>query len=256
MTPSPEPPGALGGAAGGSGGAAGDAAPTTVEEVVRRRLSAALGGWRGLLDSAAPALAFLIGWLLTSDVLVSVGASVAVLLVALVVRVARRETVQHAVGGILATAVAAFIASRTGRAADVFLPGILLNAALAVVFAVSMAARWPVVGFVVGAVTEDPTGWRRDRGVVALCQKLTGLLLAGYVVRVAVQLPLYLADRASGGEWTTELAVSKLVLGWPLLVLGVVVAGALLLRGRTPLQPEEPEPGTAPEHPRERTRRT
>ncbi|WP_432485137.1 DUF3159 domain-containing protein [Kineococcus esterisolvens] len=213
--------------------AAPEAAPATVEELVRRRLSVALGGWRGMLDSAAPALAFLIGWIATSDVLVSVGASVAVLLVALVARIARRETVQHAVGGILTTAVAAFIASRTGRAEDVFLPGILLNAALAVVFAVSMVARWPVVGFLVGAVTEDPAGWRRDRGVVALCQKLTGLLLAGYVVRVAVQLPLYLA-----GE-TTALAVSKLVLGWPLLVLGVLVAGALLLRGRTPLQPED-----------------
>ncbi|WP_432488127.1 DUF3159 domain-containing protein [Kineococcus sp. SYSU DK018] len=218
-----------------------EAAPTTVEEVVRRRLSAALGGWRGMLDSAAPALAFLIGWLLTSDVLVSVGASVAVLLVALVVRAARRETVQHALSGILTTAVAAFIASRTGRAQDVFLPGILINAGLAVVFAASMVARWPVVGFVVGAVTEDPTGWRRDRGVLALCQKLTGLLLAGYVLRVAVQLPLYLA----GPEHTTALAVAKLVLGWPLLALGVLVAGALLLRGRTPLQPEEdPAPRT------------
>ncbi|NAZ85640.1 DUF3159 domain-containing protein [Kineococcus sp. T90] len=217
------------GSAGGADGAG--PAPTTVEEVVRRRLSAALGGWRGLLDSAAPALAFLVAWLVTSDLLVSVGVSVAVLLVALVARVARRETVQHALGGVLTTAVAAFIASRTGRPQDYFLPGILLNAGLAVLFAASMAARWPVVGFVVGAVTEDPTAWRRDRGVVALCQRLTGLLLAGYVLRVAVQLPLYLAGS------TTALAVSKLVLGWPLLVLGVVVAGAVLLRGRTPLEP-------------------
>jgi len=212
--------------------------PTTVEEVVRQRLSLAMGGWRGLLDSAAPALAFLVTWITTSDLWPSVGASGAVLLVALVVRVARRETVQHALGGIVATAVAAFIASRTGRAEDVFLPGILLNAALAVVFAASMVVRWPVVGFVVGAVTEDPTGWRRDRGVVALCQRLTGLLLAGYVVRVAVQLPLYLAER------TTWLAASKLVLGWPLLVLGVAVASLVLLRGRTPLQ--DPSTVTGP----------
>ena len=212
-------------------GAVPEAAPTTVEELVRRRLSVALGGWRGLLDSAAPALAFLVTWLLTTDVLTSVGASVAVLLVALVARLARRETVQHALGGILTTAVAAFIASRTGRAEDVFLPGILLNCALAVVFALSMVLRWPVVGFLVGAVTEDPTAWRRDRGIVSLCQKLTALLLAGYVVRAGVQLPLYLA-----GE-TTALAVSKLVLGWPLLVAGVAVASLLLLKGRTPLEP-------------------
>ena len=182
-----------------------------------------------MLDSAAPALAFLVSWLTTHDLMTSVGASLAVLLVALVVRVARRETLQHALGGLVTTAVAAFIASRTGRAQDVFLPGILLNLGLAVVFAVSMLARWPVVGFVVGAVTEDPTAWRRDRGVVALCQRLTGLLLAGYVLRVAVQLPLYLSAN------TTALAVSKLVLGWPLLVLGVAVAGLILLRGNTPL---------------------
>jgi len=210
--------------------APGQPVPTTVEEVVRQRLSLALGGWRGLLDSAAPALAFLVTWIATSDLWASVGASGAVLLVALVVRVARRETLQHALGGIVATAVAAFIASRTGRAEDVFLPGILLNGALAVVFAASMLARWPVVGFLVGAVTEDPTGWRRDRGVVHLCQRLTGLLLAGYVIRVAVQLPLYLSGS------TTWLAASKLVLGWPLLVLGVAVASLVLLRGRTPLQ--------------------
>ncbi len=96
------------------------------------------------------------------------------------------------------TAVAAFVASRTGRAQDVFLPGILLNLALAVAFAVSMLTRWPVVGFLVGAVTEEPTAWRRDRGIVALCQKLTALLLAGYVLRVAVQLPLYLRTTRPG----------------------------------------------------------
>lgn len=205
-------------------------APQTVEELVRHRLSAALGGWRGLVDSAVAPLAFLVGWLTTRDLMVSVGASLAVMLVALVVRVARRETLQFALGGIVVTAVAAFIASRTGRAQDVFLPGILLNLALAVVFAVSMVSRWPVVGFLVGAVTEEPTAWRRDRGVVSLCQKLTGLLLAGYLVRAGVQLPLYLAGH------TTALAVTKLVLGWPLLLLGIAIAGVMLLRGRTPLQ--------------------
>ncbi|MEZ0493614.1 DUF3159 domain-containing protein [Kineococcus sp. TBRC 1896] len=204
--------------------------PQTVEELVRLRLSTTLGGWRGLLDSAVAPLAFLLAWLTTSDLWTSVGASLAVMLVALVVRIARRETVQFALGSILVTAVAAFVASRTGRAQDVFLPGILLNLALAVAFAVSMLTRWPVVGFLVGAVTEEPTAWRRDRGIVALCQKLTALLLAGYVLRVAVQLPLYLTDN------TTGLAVAKLVMGWPLLLLGLLVAGAMLLKGRTPLQ--------------------
>ncbi|WP_369052351.1 DUF3159 domain-containing protein [Kineococcus terrestris] len=209
----------------------GQPVPTTVEEVVRQRLSLAVGGWRGLLDSALPGVAFLVAWTTTQDLWTAVGASVAVMLVAVAVRVVRRETVQHALGGLFVLVVAALVASRTGRAGDVFLPGILLNAALAVVFAVSMVTRWPVVGFLVGAVVEEPTRWRRDPGVVALCQKLTALLLAGYVLRVAVQLPLYLADDVTG------LAVAKLLLGWPLLVLGLVVASVVLLRGRTPLAP-------------------
>jgi hypothetical protein len=214
-------------------------APQTVEELVRQRLSTALGGWRGMVDSGAAPLAFLIGWLTTKDLVISVGASIAVMLVALVVRIARRETLQFALGGIFVTAVAAFIASRTGRAQDVFLPGILLNLGLSLVFVVSMVTRWPVVGFLVGAVTEEPTAWRRDRGIVSLCQKLTALLLAGYLVRVAVQLPLYLAGN------TTALAVSKLVLGWPLLLAGIAIAGFMLLKGRTPLQsPELPAPET------------
>ncbi|MFB9377928.1 DUF3159 domain-containing protein [Kineococcus gynurae] len=211
-----------------------EAVPTTVEEVVRQRLAAALGGWRGLLDSALPALAFLVPWVLTSDLWVALGCSAAVLLVALVVRIARRETLQHALTGLVAIGIAAFIASRTGRAQDVFLPGILLNGAFAVAFTVSMVVRWPIVGFMVGAAVEDPTGWRRDRGVVRLCQKLTALLLAGYVIRFVVQLPLYLAEE------TTWLAVSKLVLGWPLLLAGIGIAGLVLLKGRTPFEHADP----------------
>ena len=43
-------------------------------------------------------------------------------------------------------------------------------------------ARWPVVGFVVGAgdpkMADDPFAWRRDRGLVRVCQRLT-LVLVG-----------------------------------------------------------------------------
>ena len=205
------------------------AAPGTVEELVRLRLGAALGGWRGMVESAAPALAFLVAWLWREDLRTSVTAAAAVLVVAVVLRLVRRETVQHAVGGVLVVAVSAALAARTGRSEDYFLPGILYNAGLAVVFGASMLLRWPVVGFLVGSVTGDVTAWRRDRGVVRLCQRVTAVLLAMYVVRVAVQLPLLLAGA------TTALAVSKLVLGWPLLLAGVAAVAALLLRGRTPL---------------------
>ena len=48
-----------------------------------------------------------------------------------VIRLARRETLQFALAGFAGVALSAFIADRTGRAEDFFLPGLLLNAAYA-----------------------------------------------------------------------------------------------------------------------------
>ena len=46
--------------------------------------------------------------------------------------------------------LAAFIASKTGKAEDFFLPGLLLNAAYAVGYLVSIAIRWPLLGVILG----------------------------------------------------------------------------------------------------------
>ena len=40
----------------------------TVEEIIRHRLSQAVGGWRGSLVTALPTIAFVAGWTLTKEV--------------------------------------------------------------------------------------------------------------------------------------------------------------------------------------------
>ena len=224
----------LTGPAGATGPAAG-AADETVEHVVRRELLKALGGWRGTVEAAVPIVAFLVAWSTTGELNLSLIVSGAVMAVLVVVRLVQRQTLQHVLSGVVGLGIAAALAVRTGDAGDVFLPGILYNAGLAVVFAVSMVLRWPVVGFMFGAVTGEPTGWRERPEVVRLFQKLTGVLLANYVIRVAVQLPLYLSGSV------VLLGVSKIALGWPLLGLSVVVIGALLAAGRTPLHAPGPQ---------------
>jgi hypothetical protein len=52
------------------------------------------------------------------------------------------------------------------------------------------------------------------------------------VIRLAVQVPLYLAGEVG---W---LGVSRVVLGWPLYAAALAVAGVILLRGETPLHPD------------------
>ncbi len=207
--------------------------PTTVEEVVRTELLKALGGWRGTLEAAVPILLFVTTFTLTDQLRTAIVVSGAGMAVFVLLRLLQRQTLVHVVSGVLGLAVAAAVATRTGNASDFFLPGILYNAGLAVVFGVSMLTGWPVVGFMFGAVTSDPTGWRRRRGVRRLFQKLTGVLLANYVLRVVVQLPLYLAGSV------VLLGATKIALGWPLLGVSVLAIGALLAAGRTPLTDDE-----------------
>lgn len=219
-----------------------DASPgESVEALIRHRLSVALGGWRGSLETALPTVVFVVVWSVRDhDVRTAAVAAVGLALVLAAVRVVQRSSVQHVLGALVATAVAAFFAVRSGRAEDAFLPGILTSAAFLVGTLVSIATRWPVVGFLVGVgdprAAEDPFGWRRDSGMVRVCVRLTWVLVAVYVVRLVIMVPLYV------GAEVALLGVAKIVLGWPLWVVGLAVMGWLLVSGHTPL-----DPATAPD---------
>lgn len=212
--------------------------PQTVEAVVRTQLSNALGGKRGVLESALPTIAFTLTWVTTHQLKPALlaGAAAAVLLLA--VRVAQRQPVQYVLNAVVGIGIAAIFALRSGRAEDAFLPGILYNAGYAVVLAVSVLVRWPVVGFLIGAVTGDPTGWRSNPAVVSLCAKLTWLLALPCALRVVVQYPLWATGQVG---W---LGAAKLALGWPLQVAAFAAIAWLLTRNHTPLEPRTaPSPG-------------
>ncbi|SDS42038.1 Protein of unknown function [Friedmanniella luteola] len=208
-----------------------------VEELVRAELGRTLGGARGMVESALPFVAFTVAWVLTRQLYPSLAAAAAVAAVGAVVRLVQRQSVRFVLQAVVPTAIAALVASRTGRAEDVFLPGILYNGALAVVSVLTIAVRRPLLGFLVGAALDDPTGWVRDRGLVTLSSRLTAVLTVPYLLRFVVQLPLFLAGQV---VW---LGVAKVVLGWPLLVAALAVMGLLLSRGRTPVDPDAPRAG-------------
>jgi hypothetical protein len=202
----------------------------TVEALVRAQLSKALGGGRGILEAAVPTVVFTLAWLLSANLRLSLAlaGSAAVLLVG--IRLLRRQTVQFVLNSLVGIAIAAVFALRSGRAEDAFLPGILYNGAYAVLLIGSVLLRWPVVGFMVGAVTGDPTGWRKDAAVVRLTTRLTLLLALPCVLRVLVQYPLYATGEVG---W---LGAAKIGLGWPLQVAALTAMVWLLARGRTPLR--------------------
>lgn len=206
--------------------------PATVEELIRGRLSAALGGWRGSLETALPTVAFVVGWVWTNDVRTSVYAAAVVAVALLLIRLATRQTLRYVFSAVFATAVAAFFALRSGQAEDAFLPGILGSIGFGLLTLVSVVGRWPLVGFMVAAgdpeMAQNPLAWRGDRALVRVCNRLTLVLVGLYAVRVALMLPLYL------GHHVTLLGIAKIALGWPAYVLAVAIMGMILVRGRTP----------------------
>ncbi|MFK5584269.1 DUF3159 domain-containing protein [Serinicoccus sp. LYQ131] len=220
-----------------------ESAQETVEQVIRRRISEALGGWYGSLETALPTVAFVVTWLVTDAVRPAVVAAAALLVVLTLVRGYLGGSWRFIASAVLATAVAAFFALRSGQAEDAFLPGILVSAAYGIGAVVSILTRWPLLGFIVAIgdpnFAERPAAWRRDPGLVRVCSRLTWVLVGLFAIRVAVMLPLYLAGEVA---W---LGITKIALGWPAYLAAVVVMGWLLAVGRTPAQPEDEESGTA-----------
>jgi hypothetical protein len=224
----------------------------TVEHVVRAQLSKALGGRRGMLEAAVPTILFTIAFVVGRDLRLSLAVSVAAALVLLAVRLAARGTVQFVLNSLVGIGIGAFFAWRSARgggdadaqALAYFLPGLVYNAGYAALMVVSNLVRWPVVGFMVGSVAGDPTEWHRDPQVVRLCRNLTWMLAAPCVLRVVVQLPVYLAGRAAtdAGPMVAALGVSKVVMGWPLQVLALAGMAWLLGRNHTPVGAEQTAP--------------
>ncbi len=211
----------------------------TVEHVIRSRLGEALGGRRGIVEGAVPTIGFTVSYITLDELRPSLMIGIGLAVALLVVRIIQRQPVQFVVNSLVGIAIAAVFASRSGRAEDVFLPGIIYNSVYAVGLTASILVRWPLIGLMIGSVTGDLTEWRRDPAVVRLCSKLTWLLVIPCVIRVVVQLPLYLAGSVG---W---LGASKLALGWPLQVAALGAMVWLLARGRTPLSAEKAPSATS-----------
>jgi MFS family permease len=220
---------------GGAGPRATPSGIETVEELVRSKLSEALGGRRGIVESAVPTVLFTIMFVSTRELRLSLIVAIAATVLLLLIRLLQRSTVQFVLNALIGIGIAALFASRSGEARDVFLPGILYNGAYAAVFIFTILIGWPLVGFMIGSITGDPTGWHDDRNIVKLCSQLTWLFAAPCVLRVLVQYPLYLDGNIA------LLGTAKVVLGWPLQLASFAAMAWLLSRNRTPIEPgEEP----------------
>jgi hypothetical protein len=172
----------------------------------------ALGGVRGLIESVLPGFTFLLIYTFTQNLAVSVSVPVVVALGFVIARAIGRSPVAPAVAGLIGIALTAVLALVTNRAENNFLPGIVINTTMLVVLLVSIAVRWPLLGVVIGALLGDGADWRSDRVLRRAYTLATWIWIVPSAIRVAVQVPLYLAGRAD------LLAATKLLTGIPLYI--------------------------------------
>ena len=248
-------------------------------------LAETIGGVRGLVESMAPGLVFVVVFIATGNTLrPALIASVAVALVAVAARLVQRTPVTQAFGGFLGVAIGVLWAWRSGEAQNYYAAGLLTNAAYLVAMAVSVLVRWPVVGLVVealrsgwtdgdkvkaavaasdvpdGATTSGAHGaagervesnvgvvgsteadqdepapgafrawaqrWRGDAALMRRYALATWLWVGMFALRLAVQVPLFMA----GEDAVAWLGTARLVMGIPLWALTLWLTWLLVRR--------------------------
>ncbi|WP_061962220.1 DUF3159 domain-containing protein [Demequina flava] len=194
----------------------------------------AVGGWRGFIESVAPGFVFVLMFLTVGGMRVPVIAAVATMAVLVVIRLIQRSSIQQALAGAVGVAIGAIWAWRTGEPEDYFVPGLWINTIYGIGTVISMVVRWPLVGIVVGLIHGDWKGWRSDPVQMRVFQRATAVLVGMYILRLAVQLPLYFTDQVAA------LGTARLAMGVPLFALTLWVVW-LMVRNATP-RPEPQDP--------------
>lgn len=184
-----------------------------------------MGGISGLIYSSLPVVVF-VPVSSAFGLLPAIAAALGVATVILIWRLVRRETAQPAISGFFAVGISALIAYLVGASKGYFLLGIWMSLFWAVVFALSVVIRRPVVGYIWGWVNTHDRRWREVRRAVLAFDLATLVWVAVFTSRFVVQHHLYDADQ------TGWLGVARIAMGWPLTAVAALVTYLAIRRAQ------------------------
>lgn len=198
-------------------------------------LKEAIGGPRGVVEAVLPGLLFVSWFTVTRDLRSSLVAAVGAAVLLVAARLVTRSSVTQSLSGLVGVAICAWAASRTGEAVDFYTPGFLLNAGYALVYALSTVrfprlgpvpawGPFPVIGLLVGPLVGEGLAWRSDPRRLRAYRQVTWLWVAMFVLRLAVQVPLYLAGAVGA------LGAARLAMGVPLFAFTAWLTWLVLRR--------------------------
>ncbi|MEU5520788.1 DUF3159 domain-containing protein [Streptomyces sp. NPDC052079] len=207
-----------------------DTSADDARAVTEAALFEAFGGVRGMVETVLPGLLFVSIYTVNKNLHMSAIAALAVALVMVVVRLARKDTVKHAFSGVFGVAFGVVFAMMTGNAKDFYLPGMLYTLGLALAYIVTAMAGVPLIGLMLGPVFKENLSWRtRNPGRKKAYTKASwawGLILLG---KSAILFPLYWwAD-------TTQLGWVLVALKIPPFLLAVYLTWVFLAKAPPPI---------------------
>ncbi|OBH87076.1 DUF3159 domain-containing protein [Mycobacterium scrofulaceum] len=194
----------------------GAAERATVNRVTAERLLRQAGGVSGVIYSSLPVVIFVIASSL-SGLLAAIASALTAAALVLVWRLIRRDSIQPALSGFFGVAICALVAYVVGESKGYFLLGIWMSLVWAVVVAVSIVIRRPLVGYVWTWATGRGQGWRDVPRAVHAFDLASICWVLVFAARFVVQGLLYNADQ------TGWLAVARIAMGWPLTVAAALV---------------------------------
>ncbi|MBB2955337.1 hypothetical protein FHX77_000745 [Bifidobacterium commune] len=186
----------------------------------------AIGGIRGVIESMLPGFLFVFMFVLTSNLKLTVIASAVLAVLSVLIRFFQRQTVLGALAGLFSIAICLVWAWNTNEARNYYVYGFITNSICVVVLVLSFLVRVPGIGFFIEFIRSMPTehyrawlaDWRGDKRLLQAYNIVTAMWIVIPVLRLAVQVPLYLADSIA---W---LGTARLLMGLPFTALSIWIS--------------------------------
>ena len=197
----------------------------------RDKVLSAFGGRKGLIDSGIPSIIFLVTFNITHHLHSALLASVAISGLLTLIRLIRRDTLQHALSGMVGVLVCAWFANKTGNPSDVYIPKLLTNLGYGSVYLIANLAGWPVLGLMLGPILGENLKWRNHPERKRAYMRASWLWVLMFFTRIAVQYPIYRSGNLN------LLGSVNLAMGYPLFI--ATAYGSWLVLKNAPKLPTE-----------------
>jgi hypothetical protein len=192
----------------------------------RDKVIDAFGGKKGLIDSGIPSVVFLLVFNLQRELQTALIAAISISAVLTIIRLAKRDTIQHAMSGFIGILVCAWFANRTGNPSDLYIPKLLTNLGYGTVYLIANLAGWPILGLMLGPILGENLMWRKNPARKKVYIQAGWLWVAMFFTRIAVQYPIYRSGNVN------LLGTVNLAMGYPLFL--ATAYGSWLIIRRVP----------------------